>query len=463
MTHPNQAKVVVIDDDPEILTLLRKLFVMENYEVSPFTSALEALKKVKGCDLILCDLNLPEMNGLAFIEKLKALGLEIPVILITADGSVETAVEAMKCGAFDYVVKPINLTELSVLAGRAVKLRRLEEEKASLQDQLNRTGSLGQMVGRSQKIQVTFDLIERVAKSNANVLITGESGTGKEMAARAIHAKSDRSSHPFVAINCSAIPDNLLESELFGHRKGSFTGASENRRGLFEEAEGGTVFLDEIGDMPLMLQAKLLRVLQERKIKPIGENQDRDIDIRVVAATHEDLKTLVQQEKFREDLYYRLCVIPVSIPPLRERQEDIPLLAEYFLKKYCELNKTSPKRFTKAAIVKIVRLPWPGNVRELENAVERSVVLSAQDTIDEHEFHSENISSTGDKLNSLFQKLPSLEELEKRYITFVLNESGHAKEKVAEILGINRKTLYRKEQIYGITAAIPETAESVLL
>jgi DNA-binding NtrC family response regulator len=279
----------------------------------------------------------------------------------------------------------------------------------------------------------------------SNVLITGESGTGKEMVARAIHAQSSRGSFPFIAINCSTIPGNLLESELFGHKKGSFTGAIDSRKGLFEEAQGGTVFLDEIGDMPLDLQAKVLRVLQERQIKPVGENKAYNINFRILAATLRDLRVLVQEGKFREDLFYRLCVIPVQLPPLRERVEDIPLLAEHFIKKYCDLNHFALKMLSKSAMSKLIRLPWPGNVRELENTIERSVVLSDKNVIEEYEISTEEWLKEGGPVD-LFEKLPTLKELENTYIHYVLNHTGQKKEKASKILGIDRKTLYRSLQ-----------------
>jgi DNA-binding NtrC family response regulator len=306
------------------------------------------------------------------------------------------------------------------------------------------------MIGKSPKIKQIFDLVQRVSRSVSNVLITGESGTGKEMVARAIHEQSPRAAMPFVAINCSAIPDHLLESELFGHKKGAFTGAQEARRGLFEEANKGTIFLDEIGDMPIHLQAKLLRVLQEREIRPVGENKSRPIDVRVVAATHKDLRSRVVEGKFREDLYYRLCVVPIQIPPLRDRREDIALFAEYFLKKYCSLNELPEKKFSQAALAKLIHEKWPGNVRELENTIERTVVLSDQKMIDANDIQIEGRIEFQQNAQVLFSKLPTLSELERDYVQYVLSQTECSKEKAAHILGINRKTLYRKEHEHGI-------------
>ena len=463
MEELNQPLVVIIDDDPEIRVLLRKLFVLENYEVLLFSDALSALKQLEAldkaasnrCSLIICDLKLPDVDGLTFIERVNAKKIEIPIVFVTAHASVQTAVEALKKGAFDYVLKPINITELRIIASRALEKQELELDrknlKRKLDEQLARTESV-KMMGRSEKIRQVFDLVERVAKSNSNVLITGESGTGKELVARSIHEKSSRRGFPFVAINCSAIPDQLLESELFGHKKGSFTGAYESRPGLFEEAEGGTIFLDEIGDMPIGLQAKLLRVLQERKVKAVGDSQYREINVRIIAASHKNIRTLIQEGKFREDLYYRICVIPIQLPPLRDRKEDIPAMTDFFIRKYCELNQTPLKKLTKTALEKLLRFSWPGNVRELENTIERAIVLSDQEYIEDQDLLTEGEKEAGSDVAHLFPKLLTLQDLERSYIQYVLQVTDHAKEKTAEILGVNRKTLYRKEIEYGFNS-----------
>ena len=310
--------------------------------------------------------------------------------------------------------------------------------------------SFGKMIGKSEKIKEIFNLIAKVSPSAVNVLLMGESGTGKEIVASTIHEHSKRSSKPFVPINCSAIPEHLLESELFGHKKGSFTGAQEARIGLFEAASGGTVFLDEIGDMPLDLQAKLLRVIQEREIKPIGENRPRAIDVRIIAATHKNLEEMIAKGKFREDLYYRLSVVPIYLPSLRDRREDIPLLATYFLNKFCAENEIEKKFISESAIDFLMKCPWHGNIRELENMIERAVVLSESVLIGVPELQPEverKAQNTTDLLD--FSKLMTLEELEKSYIRYVLSETKLSKDKAAHILGINRKTLYRKEIEYG--------------
>ena len=461
--RPDSAPLIfVIDDDPEIQILLGKLFTLEGYSVELFSSALDALKKLERqqqgpdpCRLIVCDLKLPDLDGLGFLDQLLQRKIDIPVIFVTAHAAIETAVEALKKGAFDYIRKPVHLAELKIIVARAFQLEALKEDQKSLQkklnDHLNGSKSLGQMIGKSPKITQVFDLVRRVAKSSSNVLITGESGTGKEMVAKMIHQESPRRSGPFIAINCSAIPDQLLESELFGHKRGAFTGAHESRSGLFEEAEGGTVFLDEIGDMPLPLQAKLLRVLQDRKIKPVGDNHFKGVDIRIISATHKSIRSLIQEGKFREDLYYRLCVVPVQLPALRERKEDLPLMVDHFLKKYCDLNRTALKKITKAGLAKLLKMSWPGNVRELENLLERAVVLSEGEWIDEEELQIESEESVDFAVQGLFSKLLTLEQLERAYIRYILTESEQTKEKAAEILGINRKTLYRKEIDYGLS------------
>jgi DNA-binding NtrC family response regulator len=459
--NPTDKKhIVVIDDDPEVQQFLFEIFRLENHEMESYLAAGGFLEKVaqpnfRCPDLLIIDLKLPDSNGIELVQTLRTKGIMAPVILITAHGSIETAIEALKTGVFDYIIKPVNPVELTILSNRAMRLATLEKEYQALREQLDQRIHKSGLIGKSLKMQQVFCLIDRVSKSDVNVLITGESGTGKEMVARAIHTESRRAEESFVAINCSAIPDNLLESELFGHKRGAFTGASESRKGLFEEATKGTLFLDEIGDMPLTLQSKLLRVLQERKIKPVGSNEMRDVDVRIIAATHRDLKRAITEGSFREDLYFRLCVVPLKLPPLRERAEDIPLLVEYFLKKYCDRIGVSLKRMTKAALAKLMRFSWNGNVRELENTIERIVVLSDKDLIEENEIRLDSMPDQDWKKNEFFAHLPSLAELEKEYIAYVLSHTKNRKELAAEVLGVNRKTLYRKEREYGFKATLP--------
>ncbi len=465
-----KGRLVVVDDDQEMRSLLEDYFAeTEGFQVTCFpkaTAALEALRpggslaadQLEGdIDAIISDIKMPEMDGLEFASQLQTLRPEIPLILITAFGSIETAIEAMRRGAFHYVVKPFKLTEMSVNVQRAVEHRRLQRDNTALRQELKRGWALGNVIGKSPGMKEVFDLVSRVSQATANVLITGESGTGKEMVARAIHESGPRANKPFVAINCTAIPENLLESELFGHAKGSFTGAIQRKRGLFEEAEGGTLFLDEIGDMNVQLQSKLLRVIQERKIRAVGENIARDVNVRIIAATHKDLRTAMKEGRFREDLYYRLSVIPVVIPPLRQRKEDIPLLAEHFLKKYSAANAAHVKGFTKRAIAKLSGLKWEGNVRELENVVERAVVLCAAALIDEKDIPTPEGQSAESFFTGATNDFPTIAQIEERYIQLVLEKTGGRKDKASQILGIDRRTLYRKQRELALLA--PEAPE----
>ena len=449
--------IVVIDDDREMRELLKDFFTGRGYHVPDFPTARDALARFESpasdldsIELIISDINMPGITGLEFAEKMKRINSRIPIILITAFGSIETAIEAIRKGAYDYVVKPFKLDELSVTVDRALEFVQLQRDNKILREEIKQQHSFAGILGKSESMQEVFDLIKRVAPANANVLIAGESGTGKERVARAIHDLGPRGKKPFVAINCTAIPDTLLESELFGHAKGSFTGAIQKKRGLFEEAEGGTIFLDEIGDMDLSLQSKLLRVIQEKKVRSVGENVDRSIDVRILAATHKDLKAAIKNGTFREDLYYRLSVIPIVIPPLRLRKEDIPLLAEFFLKKYAAENGSRVSGFTPGALAKMMAMAWEGNVRELENLVERCVVLARGSMIEETELPSGPESPQGDSVYATaVEQTVTLEELEKRYMRYILEKTGGKKEKAAQILGISRRTLYRKEREFG--------------
>jgi two-component system, NtrC family, response regulator HydG len=451
-------KAMIVDDEQEMRFLLRDFLQSKDFEVTLVSSATDAVKllevdSVSGqsleFDLIISDIKMPGMNGLDFTSSIQASHPQIPIILITAFGSIETAIDAMRRGAFHYLVKPFKLTEVSVIVEKALQLRNLERQNSALRDALQKNWTVKGLIGKSPGMQNVFDLIHRVAPAQSNILINGESGTGKEMVATAIHEHSPRNRKPFVAINCAAIPETLLESELFGHAKGSFTGAIQRKRGLFEEAEGGTLFLDEIGDLSIALQAKLLRVLQEKKIRAVGENQAKSIDVRIIAATHKDLRKLIHSGLFREDLYYRLAVIPVSIPPLRQRKEDIPILANHFLKKYSSLNQSDARSFDPSALEFLISLPWAGNVRELENRVERATVLAKGKKVMREDLLMEEMISQSPPLETLTLDCPTIDELERRYIEKILQKTGGHKEQAAQILGINRRTLYRKEKEYG--------------
>lgn len=458
--------VVVIDDDPEMRSMLVDQLELDDYTVLKFQDGREALAFLNGnnpeadlVELVITDLRMPDVDGLSFLRNFKPKHPDVPVILMTAYASVESAVEGLRKGAFDYLTKPFKLAEMSHAVERAVIFGRLKRENQVLVKEVRKSWALNEIVGRSAPMHEIFDLVDRVANSTSSVLITGESGTGKEVIAKAIHQRSNRQAKPFVAVNCTAIPDALLESELFGHVKGSFTGATGDKRGLFKEAEGGTLFLDEIGDMEIGLQAKILRVLQERVIRPVGATQVEPVDVRIIAATHKDLKKAIANQTFREDLYYRLAVIPIVMPALRHRPEDIPLLAQHFLNKYSLMNGGRVHGFSQEALQKLMGLSWPGNVRELENLVERLVVLSKTPVIQATDIPSGEEKSFENFFGQNVANLPSLEELEKRYIALVLEKTGSRKEKAAQILGINRRTLYRKERDYGFVTEDQEPEE----
>ncbi len=452
-------KILAVDDDFEIRSLLSDFLTNQGYDVTCLPSAPEAVALMRSSeaapfDLVISDLKMTQMDGMQFLSILQRDWPEVPVILITGHASIDTAIEAIQNGAFHYLVKPFKLSEVAVQVTRALEKRALSLEVQTLRKELRQGWGLSEIIGKSQGMRAVFDLIERVAPSTANVLIQGESGTGKEMVARAIHAMGPRAQKPFIAINCTAIPETLLESELFGHAKGAFTGAAGAKRGLIEEAEGGTLFLDEIGDMSPTLQSKLLRVLQERKIRPVGSNTFVDVDVRVITATHKDLRAGIEQGSFREDLFYRLSVIPILVPPLRERQEDILLLAEHFLKRYAAANGVGGaprvRSISKAALGKLLRFRWQGNVRELENIIERAVVLAPGAQIEESDLPEPEVTRSSDPLAALSSDLPTLTELEDRYIRMVLLRTAGRKERAAQILGVNRRTLYRKEREYGL-------------
>lgn len=459
--------IVVIDDDPEMRSMVADHLKRQGYQIKDFGSSLEAVRYLSsggldalGTELVLTDLRMPDLDGMDVLQQIRRLPHQFPVIIMTAFATVDTAIEGLRRGAFDYLTKPFKLTELTLTVERALSFYRMKLQNQALTSEVRKTWSRQSIVGKSPAIQDIFDLIERVGPSNTNVLITGESGTGKEVVARALHNASARADRPFIAINCTAIPESLMESELFGHMKGSFTGAIADKKGLFEEAQGGTLFLDEIGDMDISLQAKLLRVLQERVIKPVGSSQTKPIDVRVIAATHKDLKKAIANQTFREDLYYRLSVIPIVMPPLRHRVEDIPLLAHHFLRKYCALNGGRNLSFSQEALKKLMTLSWTGNVRELENMVERLVVLVRGQQIEAGDIPDTEQSTSEQFFGKSTNDFPTLEELEKRYIHLILEKTGGKKEKAAQILGINRRTLYRKERDYGFSTGSEEEEDA---
>lgn len=460
-TKHNQPHIVVVDDDLDIQDLIRAFFLTKGYRISTFSDAEsaheECLQNGDTWDVLLSDLHLPKMSGASFLEKIKKVKPELPIILITVSKSAEAAVDAIRRGAYDFIVKPIYFPQLLISVERALHLKALNGNISQLRERVKATTfSSSGIVGRSPKFLAALEVARRVAKSNANIFISGESGTGKELFARYIHNESKRSKGPFIAINCSAIPENLLESELFGHAKGAFTGAQDKKIGLFEEAQDGTLFLDEIGDLSPNLQAKLLRVLQEKKIKRVGENQFRAINARIISATHKNLAQEIHAERFREDLFYRLSVIPLLIPPLRDRSDDILPLAESFLKRFALENGSVARSFSKDAIKYLLENNWRGNVRELENAVERAVVLAMEAEVKASDFIPSMIDESrvdemlnDDKSTNRFTlpfqgRLPTLEEMTRKYIEFAVMFNDGARDRTAKEIGIDRKTLYKR-------------------
>jgi DNA-binding NtrC family response regulator len=418
------------------------------HQVSVAGSGEEALKLLAEEDyaVVLTDLRMKGMQGLELLNQIKREYPEVNVVLMTAFGSVDTAVEAMKHGASDYLTKPVKKDELIRVVERVIREAALRREVDRLRREVRKEYSFHQILGKSKTIQAVFDLIRRVADSPTNVLITGESGTGKELVAKAIHYNSSRKEAPFVPVNCAAIPEQLLESELFGHMRGAFTDAKVDKRGLFEEAQKGTLFLDEISELPLMLQAKLLRAIQEKEIRRVGATKPIAVDVRIIAATNLNLADEVKNKRFREDLYYRLNVIELKLPPLRERREDIPLLVDAFLKKCAEMGGKPVKGISEAALAMLIDYAWPGNVRELENVIERAVTLSRGDKVSPDDLPPAVQGARGDRrvLDEAAEKSLPLHEVEKEYIKKILEKTGGNKYQAAHVLGIDRKTLYRK-------------------
>ncbi|HXZ43238.1 MAG TPA: sigma-54 dependent transcriptional regulator [archaeon] len=440
-----QVKILVAEDDPEMLALLERHLEREGYRVVAVNGGAPALGRLRteSFEVVLTDLKMPGVDGMEVLRASREAQPEARVILMTAYASIDTAIQAIREGAYHYVAKPFRFEEISVVVGRALEERQLRAENIRLQRELEGRYRFENLLGKSPAMQAVFALIRRVAGGESNVLITGETGTGKELVARAIHFNSRRAKHPFIPVNCAAIPEGLLESELFGHVKGAFTGAVAAQRGLLLEAEGGTLFLDEVAALPLPLQAKLLRAVQEREVRPVGGTETIPVDMRLVAASNRDLKAMVTAGEFRDDLYYRLAVIPIHLPPLRERGEDIPLLALAFLQKYVA-GATRPVRgFSPQAMSCLVAHPWPGNVRELENVVERAVNLCTRDEISVEDLGL-NLGPAGAEfaLKGLGPR-PTLRELTRAYVGQILDQTGNDKEQAARVLGVSERTLYR--------------------
>jgi len=444
--------ILLIDDDPSLRRVIEYSLVESGYSVLPAASGEEglALFQKGSCDAVITDITMPGMSGMEVLVKVRQTDRHVPVIVITAYGTIESAVSAMKQGAFDYITKPFNRDELRITLERALKMRRLEKENVRLRAEIIERYQFDGIVGDSGRLREVIALAGRVAPSDATVLVTGESGTGKELLARGIHYNSSRAEGPFIPVNCAAIPEHLIESELFGHVKGAFTGAVRDREGKFEQADGGTIFLDEIGDLRIDLQAKILRALQERTIDRVGGVKQIDLDVRVIAATNKDLEREVREGAFREDLYYRLSVIVLQMPPLRERKDDIPLLAEHFLKKY---NAHSAPPLTPDALSLLTAYAWPGNVRELENVMERASVLKRGDTITREDL-PEKLSRKPAGALEVLLNLPegglSLEDLERDLIVKALEKHKGNQTRAAEYLRITRPTLIYRMEKYGL-------------
>jgi DNA-binding NtrC family response regulator len=443
-------RVLVVDDEESMCEFLSIMLRKERYDVVTASSAAEALDRARagGFHAAITDIRMPGEDGLDLLRQLKETDPSLPVIILTAYASQSTAIEAVNRGAFYYLTKQAKNDEIKLVLRKAIEHRQLKAENALLKQELKLRHNEKKIIGTSGKIEQVFRMIQRVASSDSTVLLTGESGVGKELIAREIHYSSARSEGPFVSINCGALPETLLESELFGHVRGSFTGAVKDKEGLFAVAKGGTFLLDEIGETSPSIQVKLLRVLQEREIIPVGGTKPIGVDVRLIAATNADLERQIDDGRFRADLFYRLNVIPVFIPPLRERREDVPLLVEHFLKVY---DPAGRKSVSTEALDLLVRYDWPGNVRELENIIERMVVLQEGDLLGADDLPQKIRKPwNGEGDLSLDSPLLSLEEVEKRHLVRVLNETGWQKRKASQVLGINASTLYRKLQRYGI-------------
>lgn len=461
-------KILVVDDDVGMLTLLRHYLTREGYDVTTAPSAETALHLLEEHEVaaVLTDLRMPGMDGLGLVREIHATRPDTQVLLMTAFGSIDTAVEAIKAGAYHFVNKPVKLPELGALVRKALMERELRLENRQLRQAVEERYTFGQLLGKSAVMQRLFTLLERLAATSSTVLIQGESGTGKELVARALHYNGLRRQHPFVPVNCAAMPEGLLESELFGHTRGAFTGAQIARRGLFLEASRGTIFLDEIGAMPLGMQAKLLRVLEQRQIRPVGSDREIEVDVRVVAATNQDLELAVQQGKFRDDLYYRLNVMLVRVPPLREHREDITFLAETFLQRYLTANHLTPRRFTHQALRALEQYSWPGNVRALSHVIERAVTLSTGEWIDVEDLGLEAESplpgtpSSGQTphnapdIRILPESTLNLDAITQSLVGTALQQTHGHKGQAAALLGIHPRTLTRMMRRYGMPDAL---------
>jgi DNA-binding NtrC family response regulator len=439
-------KILVVDDEAPVREMLKRgLSQMGGFSVEVAQNGLEAIKKTEEdvFDLLLTDMKMPEMDGLELLKMIRAMWPDMIVILMTGYGSIETAVEAMKLGANDYITKPIDFNELFIHISKAQKENLLLRENRLLRMEVRKKFEFNNIIGRSKQMQAVFSLIEKVSFTNSTVIIYGGSGTGKELVAKAIHYNSSRADKPLIPFNCGAIPETLVESELFGHTKGAFTGAIHAKRGLFEEANGGTIFLDEISTILPSVQVKLLRFLQDKEVMKVGSTEKTKLDVRVIAATNEDLEANIKKGTFREDLFYRLQVFPIFLPDLKNRKEDIPLLAYHFLDLYAKENQKQTKGISKEAMRLLLDYHWPGNVRELENAIERAVIIADKDLLTIEDFPRNLKEGVSFLIKKGAKDHKSLDDMKAEYISEILKETGGNKKTAAEILKLNPRTLYR--------------------
>jgi len=451
----NKQTILIADDEASHRMMLKAHLNEEGFDVVEASNGQEALELVSRnfYDLILMDIRMPVMDGAEALSRIKKISPAIPVIMMTAYGSIESAVEALKSGADDYLTKPLDMDELLIKVGKVLRYRYLEKENILNRERLGKRFDFSSIIGKSQAMKELFETLAMVSPTDATVLLLGESGTGKEIIANAIHQNSPRKDHPYIKVNCAALPETLLESELFGHEKGAFTGALAGRKGRFELADGGTLFLDEIGEMSPVTQAKILRVLQAKEFEPVGGNHTISVDVRIIAATHKDLKTEVATGGFREDLFYRLHVVPVTIPALRNKREDIPLLAEHFLRMYTKKNDKNVSGFDSRVMDALTRYSWPGNVRELENIVERMVIMTRGDIIAYDDLPQEYRTLPAGEERWPGPAGSSLKEIERDVIIKTLERTGGNRTKAALILGITRKTLQNKIKEFSIDSA----------
>ncbi|MBI4620125.1 MAG: sigma-54-dependent Fis family transcriptional regulator [Desulfobacterales bacterium] len=444
--------ILVVDDEESHRMMLRAHLEEEGFELVEASDGQEAVDRVSDrfFDLVLMDIRMPKMDGMEALKQIRQINPTIPVVIMTAYGSINSAVQALKSGAEDYLTKPLDMDELIIKVNKALRYRQLEEENLLNRERLGTRFDFSSIIGNSPKMKELFETLSMVTPTNATVLLLGESGTGKEIVANAIHQNSPRRENPYIKVNCAALPETLLESELFGHEKGAFTGAIYKKRGRFELADSGTIFLDEIGEMSLLTQTKILRVLQEREFEAVGGTRTIQVNVRIITATNKDLEEEVKKGRFREDLYYRLNVVPITIPPLRERNEDIPLLAEHFLSIYNERNKGSIRGFEPRVIDALIRYTWHGNVRELENIVERMVIMCRGDIISMNDLPSAIGGYQQEEEQSEIIMGTTLRDTEREVIRRTLRQTGGNRTRAAIILGITRKTLQNKIKEYRI-------------